>query len=143
MKKYTSIKVPVCWRDKEFLSVSDVGFEDLAMVLDDWYSGKVVSSDVNDFAEGIVELCGPGGLPDLPLSNPRSILINIIQHLDILYGEILLKEDVPALKEVLELGKTSPEDASTKFNDYLVSVDWAARQEMIDKRLARGLGWPP
>src|SRR5690606_31316544 len=98
------IKV-VHWRNKEFYSFDDFGYEDLLEALNDWQEGKVASWDISGFAEelGLLE---EHGWPDPPVDDRRFILFEIGHLLENLYGNYIFKEDIPAIKKALQFGQT-------------------------------------
>lgn len=125
-----------------FYSFDDIDFEDVMLILDDWQAGRVNSGDVNGFAEDIFMIWGPDSLPDLPPTDPRDILIVYVLLFDRIFSEIILREDIPVLKDILLEGQHSPESAFKRFDSYLKGIDLKARQKMVKKRLSKGLGWP-
>lgn len=142
MKKPTSGHKTIRWEDKEFHSLDDITFEDLLGILNDWETGKIASWDVNELAEGLVEL-NPLGWPDLPVDDPRSTLFEILHMLEWLYGNRIFKEDIPILKETLILSQTSPETAQDILIEYFDHIDYDARDSFIKERYSQGLLWPP
>lgn len=142
MEKSTSNDQVVQWGTKTFYSFDDISFEDIMMILDDWQAGRANAEDVSWFAEGIFIIWGPDCLPDLLPSDPRETLVVFVLLFDRIFSEIILREDIPALKDILLEGQHSPESAFKRFDNYLKGIDLKARQKMVKKRLAKGLGWP-
>jgi len=111
---------------KKFTSIHDVKPEDILTVLDRWQKGELNRDDVFCYAEDLYYLDGVGW-PQYSRSEPRAILMAVLQSLSMIYVQPTLVDDVPALKNLLILGQKDTISAWEFIDEYWKSVDWDER----------------
>jgi len=128
MKKYISIlEEQKHWNGKSFDCPHDVDASDLMTILDDWERGDCKTDEVFSFAEGIAFI--GGGLPDYPTSDKRSVKYIVLETLEQIYGDPILKKDIDVLKRALLKSRNQPERAHEMIHKYFDSINWEERAE--------------
>ncbi len=112
---------------KKFTSMSDVSLEYLSEVLELWGANKMNESEILLFAEQLHDL-GPG-FPSYSITDTRSVVVNVLDALVMMYSNPTVKEDIPALQHCIDIARTSPEEALRFLDSYWQSIDWDSRIE--------------
>lgn len=112
---------------KSFTSIGDVSLDDLLNLLDAWEVGSLVDWQVQAWAERISE---GEEWPLFDPADPRAALADVIQLLDLLYGQHILRQDIPALREYLATYQRSPDEASQSLDEYWARVPLEERRKL-------------
>ena len=121
---------------KRFTSTNDVTLDYLIEALEAWEKGEVSREDMMVFAEYLYEL-GPG-FPSYPADDVRSIIMNVLDALAMMYTDPTIPSDIPALKQSLHMARTSPSEAIDFLHSYWESVDWDTRVQKQHDQIQRG-----
>ena len=115
---------------KKSISIHDVTFHDVVNILNQWERGELTQEEVLLFAEGLTGQRRPAYSKD----NPCSILLTVLDSLATLHVQPILKSDIPALRQSLTLGESSPFEARKFIDAYWDNIDWDKRVEDLYKR---------
>lgn len=110
---------------KKFTSTTEITAQDLIETLDLWEQGDINDDEVMLFAEGLYD-SGPG-FPFYPESDPRFVIVNVLDAFVMMYTNPTTKDDIPALRKSLEMCTTSPFEASQYLKEYWSRIDWDSR----------------
>lgn len=113
------------WKGTDFFCPHYIEFNDVERILDDWSKDQATSREVLDFVEHLGQ--SGGGFPNYPQADPRSVIYAILENLESLYAQPILREDIPAFKEVLRKGRRNPREAWNDLHQYFKQVDWEER----------------
>ncbi len=110
---------------KKFTSTTEITAQDLIETLDLWEQEDINDDEVMLFAEGLYD-SGPG-FPFYPESDPRFVIVNVLDAFVMMYTNPTTKDDIPALRKSLEMCTTSPFEASQYLKEYWNKIDWDSR----------------
>ncbi len=112
---------------REFTSIRAVSLSDLLQVLEAWELGQVAYWQVQDWAERISE---GEEWPTFNIDDPKSAVANVIDLLDLMYVEHLLRQDIPALRAYLHTYLISPEKASQDLDAHWSRIELDERRKI-------------
>ena len=103
--------------------------EQLLDLLSQWGLGKVDEREVHEQAEAIVEAMDDS--TNYPESNPHSITLEVLVHLDALNHQLITAEDIPAMCEFLETPEGDETGAWVAWREYWAGIDMTERRRML------------
>ena len=83
-------------------------------LLKEWESGQIGEKEVHERAESLWKI---EEWPNYPKSDPRSIAIELLSHLDILNVQLITREDIPAMIEFLNTKNGNELEAWAKWEN--------------------------
>ncbi len=111
--------------------MSEVKRDVLRRLLARWQSGELNERTVHQEAEVLWE--ANDSWPECEDTDPRSIGIEALSHLDILNHQLITREDIPAFLHFLEAPEGHESDAWREWRKYWETVDFDARKcELAD-----------
>ena len=97
-------------------------------ILQQWQTGRLDEHDVCELAE---KLWDSSEWPNYPEQDARSIPIEVLAHLSVLYYQLITKEDIPAMVEFLRVSPGEEAKAWARWREYWSQVDFEARKEAL------------
>ena len=93
-----------------------------------WQRGEITEGDVHEVAEELWQKSAP---PKYDESDPRSIAVEVLMHLDIMNQQWITVEDVPAILDFLDTPPGEEARGWAEWKRYWNNIDWDARQKRL------------
>ncbi len=97
-------------------------------ILQQWQTGRLDEHDVYELAE---KMWDSSEWPNYPEQDARSISIEVLAQLSVLYYQLVTKEDIPAMLEFLRVSPGEEVKGWARWRAYWSQVDFAARKEAL------------
>ncbi len=98
----------------------------LIELLDAWLLGTYDERQVHERAESIMDEMAE--VPNFAENDPRSILLEVLVHLDALNHQLIMKEDIPVMREFLSTPTGKETEAWTRWRQYWDTLDLQTRR---------------
>lgn len=118
---------------RKFTSVHEVSFEDLLEVLQEWENGVLPYDEVQAWAETVFS----SEWHEYEKDDPRSVLVEVIQLLEDMYWEPILKKDIPVLRRILAEARNSPANAWRQRDAFVETINWTYRKQQANSNLQK------
>jgi hypothetical protein len=110
-----------------FMTVkSEIERSILVELLESWHSGVIDEREVHEQAESIMDQAE--GLPNYVETDPRSIAMEVLVQLDILYHQLITTEDIPIMQEFLATPFGKEAEAWVRWRQYWNILDLRTRR---------------
>jgi hypothetical protein len=90
-----------------------------------WRNGEIDSRQLQESMESVME---SHDWPYFEHSDPRSVPMEVLTHLDALDAQMITIDDVPAILSFLTVGQREPLKAWTEWHRYWDSIDFSKRE---------------
>jgi hypothetical protein len=121
---------------KKFTSIHDVSFGDLLEVLQEWEDDVLHFDKVQAWAETIFL----SEWHEYEKDDSRSILVMVIQMLEDMYWEPILKKDISILRQILTEAQTSTDRSWNQLNVFRETTNWEHRKRQVHNNIDKGTG---
>lgn len=95
-----------------------------------WERGEVGAQDVHEWAEQVLD---DEGWRDYPREDPRSIVMEVLDHLEALNHQLVTPADIPAILNFLAAKPGKEAEAWDRWEEYWESVDFEKRKQDLSK----------
>lgn len=110
--------------------MSDISRLVVLDLLGRWERGELSPPLVLEEAEAALD---GAGWPEFPESDPRSIPIEVMSHLEVLNHQFLTVEDVPAMRRFLETPDGLEPEGWNSWVRYLDGIELASRKAALSQ----------
>lgn len=93
-----------------------------------WEQGLVRPEEVHEEAESLVAECG---LPAKSRSDPASLVVEVLAHLEIMNQQLVVAEDVPFILDFLSTASGKERDAWQAWEAYWNGIDYEQRKQAL------------
>jgi hypothetical protein len=108
---------------KRFTSIHEVSVEDALSVLQLWEEGQLPYDEVQGWAETVFL----SGWQEFERDDSRSVLAAVIEMLEDMYVEPVIKKDIPTLRMILLTAQDTPAKAWEQLDRFRAETDWSNR----------------
>lgn len=93
-----------------------------------WQAGELAAEDVHSEAEAMFEA---EDWPELPETDARSIVLEVLTQLDVLNQQLITEADIPAILDFLATGECDEMNGWAKWRAYWESINMDERRRHL------------
>jgi hypothetical protein len=109
--------------------MAEVRRSEISTLLEQWRKGVVDEREVHEQAEVLMEQVE--NAPDYLEHDPRSILMEVLVHLDALNHQLITPEDIPAMLTFLSTPLGDESSGWKEWRSYWEKLDLESRRQKL------------